>query len=81
MPATKEQLAKIAEDIADTRRDVRQVAKKHGVEEWTDDDCDALEEQQRLFRCVECDEWKDTDEKDDSYIDTCWDCALDEDDD
>ncbi len=76
MPATKEQLEAIANDLANTCGNVYDVAKNHGVEKWTDEDFVALEEQEAIFKCVECDEWKDTSEVAEGHTETCEDCCL-----
>jgi formylmethanofuran dehydrogenase subunit E len=64
MALNDEQYNKIAGKLHGTRKNVYQLAEQLFGYKWDDEDFDALERKEKVFRCEDCGEWKQTSEKD-----------------
>ena len=81
MPLTNNQLKKLAGKLHGTSENVHDVVQHlFGCNSFTDTDFDLLEKEGGVFKCDNCDEWKNLDHKDKYVSGYCSSCAdfLDE---
>jgi hypothetical protein len=72
---TKEQYHELADTLQGTGINVYRLAETRFGYAWTDEDFDSMETMAGLFKCVSCDEWKDTNEKDRDFGEYCEGCV------
>lgn len=68
-----DQNKQLAQVLTGTTLNVYMIAKQMFDMKFTDADFEALERDARIFRCIECNEWQDIEER--SSIDICQDCC------
>lgn len=76
MTLTDEQYKQLADALTGTRNNVYTLAKRMFGVDWDDEAFAALEAKTGVFRCIECSEWKDRDEKDPDVTEMCTPCVC-----
>lgn len=74
---TDDQYKEIAKQLGNTSRNVIRLARDDYDYEWADEDFDKLKKVAGVFKCENCDQWKDTSEEDRAVHDFCTECVDD----